>query len=155
MTNADEPLIPAMPPKVVRCTHCRALHLGWEDGEPVSPGELVDPAVARERARIVEALREAAHGGNRGQPGSFWVGWRAAARAIEQATVSPALVPAEDAGVAALTASLVEAECEIEGLRDALNKIADLDVVDDSDADRMREIASEALPWRPGRDDPR
>lgn len=52
-------------------------------------GELVDPAVARERARIVEALREAAHGGNRGKPGSFWVGWRAAARAIEQATVSP------------------------------------------------------------------
>ena len=37
-----------------------------------------------ERARIVKALREAAHGGNRGQPGSFWVGWRAAARAIEE-----------------------------------------------------------------------
>ena len=38
---------------------------------------------------------------------------------------------------------------------DALNRIADLEVVDDSDADRMREIAAEALPWRPGRDDPR
>jgi hypothetical protein len=41
-------------------------------------------ARAEERARIVKALREAAHGGNRGQPGSFWVGWRAAARAIEE-----------------------------------------------------------------------
>ena len=39
-------------------------------------------------------------------------------------------------------------------MSDALNKIADLEVVDDSDADRMREIASEALPWRPGRDNP-
>ena len=37
-----------------------------------------------ERQRIVKELREAAHGGNRGQPGSFWVGWRAAARAIEE-----------------------------------------------------------------------
>lgn len=49
----------------------------------------------------------------------------------------------------------LEAECENERLRAALEKIADLEVVDDSDADRMREIASEALPWRPGRDDPR
>ena len=90
MTNADEPCIPAAP--------CRALHLGWENGEPISPGELVDAAKAEERARIVKALRGAAHGGNRerdeliriaylGQPGSFWVGWRAAARAIEQAEV--------------------------------------------------------------------
>ena len=39
---------------------------------------------AEERERIVKELREAAHGGNRGQPGSFWVGWRAAARAIEE-----------------------------------------------------------------------
>lgn len=61
-----------------------ALHLGWENGEPISPGELVDAAKAEERARIVKELREAAHGGNRGQPGSFWVGWRAAARAIEE-----------------------------------------------------------------------
>ena len=44
-------------------------------------------ARAEERARIVKALREAAHGGNRGQPGSFWVGWRAAARAIEEGWV--------------------------------------------------------------------
>ena len=85
MTNADEPCIPAAPRRVLRCTHCRALHLGWENGEPISPGELVDAAKAEERARIVKALRGAAHGGNRGQPGSFWVGWRAAARAIEQA----------------------------------------------------------------------
>ena len=44
----------------------------------------VDAAKAEERERIVKELREAAHGGNRGQPGSFWVGWRAAARAIEE-----------------------------------------------------------------------
>ena len=53
-------------------------------GEPISPGEPVDAAKAEERERIVKELREAAHGGNRGQPGSFWVGWRAAARAIEE-----------------------------------------------------------------------
>lgn len=42
-----------------------------------------------------------------------------------------------------------------ERLREALERIVDLPLVDDSDADRMREIAAEALPWKPGSDDPR
>ena len=48
-----------------------------------------------------------------------------------------------------------DARAERDAAIAALNQIADLGVVDDSDADRMREIAAEALPWRPGRDDPR
>ena len=56
-----------------------------EDGRALDEAWLdAGTARAEDRARIVKALREAAHGGNRGQPGSFWVGWRAAARAIEE-----------------------------------------------------------------------
>lgn len=54
-----------------------------------------------------------------------------------------------------IPASAVPAASPDERLREALERIVDLPLVDDSDADRMREIAAEALPWKPGSDDPR